>query len=87
MNNKVGEYWERRACGSNRAEAPTFTPEYFQQIEQFRYEHEPFIPDFAKFNQSRGQQVLEVGVGANRSGVAAYAAAVADRGARAALSW
>jgi ubiquinone/menaquinone biosynthesis C-methylase UbiE len=29
-----------------------------------RYELEPYIPDFAKFEEGRGRQVLEIGVGA-----------------------
>ena len=45
------------------ASAPEGTPEYFAQVEQSRYELEPFIPAYADFAGAAGKRVLEVGVG------------------------
>lgn len=60
---EVRRYWETRPCGSWDATAPEGTPEYYAQIERRRYELEPFIHRFAKFGETYGQRVLEIGVG------------------------
>jgi ubiquinone/menaquinone biosynthesis C-methylase UbiE len=59
----VRSFWERAPCGSWDASAPEGTREYFDQIERRRYELEPFIHRFARFGDTRGQRVLEIGVG------------------------
>lgn len=59
----VRGFWERTPCGSWDASAPEGSGEYFQQIERRRYELEPFIPEFAGFDSTSGQSVLEIGVG------------------------
>jgi SAM-dependent methyltransferase len=59
----VRSFWERTPCGSWDATAPEGTAEYYAQIERRRYELEPFIHDFARFGETRGKRVLEIGVG------------------------
>lgn len=59
----VRSFWERTPCGSWDASAPEGTREYFDQIERRRYELEPFIHRYARFGETRGQRVLEIGVG------------------------
>src|SRR4051794_24654751 len=63
LKEEVRTYWEGRPCGSSHALAREGTPAYFEQIEQSRYDLEPFIPRFADFEGSQGKRVLEVGVG------------------------
>lgn len=60
---QVRSFWSRTPCGSWDATAPEGTAEYFSQIEARRYELEPFIRRFAAFRSTRGQSVLEIGVG------------------------
>ena len=60
---RVREFWEDEPCGSAHADAPEGTKEFFDQVERTRNELEPFIPDFADFEGSRGKSVLEIGVG------------------------
>ena len=60
---QVRSFWSRTPCGSWDATAPEGTAEYFAQIEQRRYELEPFIHRFADFRSARGRSVLEIGVG------------------------
>jgi SAM-dependent methyltransferase len=60
---QVRSFWSRIPCGSWDATAPEGTAEYFAQIEARRYELEPFIHRFAQFQSTRGQSVLEIGVG------------------------
>jgi ubiquinone/menaquinone biosynthesis C-methylase UbiE len=60
---QVRSFWSRTPCGSWDATAQEGTREYYDQIEARRYELEPFIHDYADFASTRGQQVLEIGVG------------------------
>lgn len=66
-NELVRSFWEKEPCGTgssivgNIAEG---TREWFERIEQHRYEVEPFIHAVAQFTRHRGKRVLEVGVGA-----------------------
>jgi ubiquinone/menaquinone biosynthesis C-methylase UbiE len=61
---KVREYWERASCGTTVTEKPKFSRDYFDEIEAFRYKHEPCIHTFAQFSRWHGKKVLEIGVGA-----------------------
>jgi ubiquinone/menaquinone biosynthesis C-methylase UbiE len=60
----VREYWNRQSCGTGVTEAPKYSREYFDEIEEFRYRLEPEIHGFAQFTNHTGKKVLEVGVGA-----------------------
>jgi ubiquinone/menaquinone biosynthesis C-methylase UbiE len=60
----VRDYWEAQPCGSDDAESPWASRKFFAEIEQERYQAEPFVRDFAAFQSWKGKQVLEVGVGA-----------------------
>jgi ubiquinone/menaquinone biosynthesis C-methylase UbiE len=61
---QVHDYWQADTCGSVHADAERFSKEYFDQIEAHRYRVEPFIHDFARFGDTKGKRVLEIGVGA-----------------------
>lgn len=61
---EVQAYWNARSCGTDAARAEKFSRAYFDEIEQFRYESEPYIFSFAQFTRYHGLRVLEVGVGA-----------------------
>jgi SAM-dependent methyltransferase len=61
---RVQAFWEADPCGAAHGEAPEGTPEFFAQIERKRNELEPFIARYADFPLTRGQRVLEIGVGA-----------------------
>jgi ubiquinone/menaquinone biosynthesis C-methylase UbiE len=64
VKKEVKGYWEQEPCGSGVAHSTKYTKEYFDEIEEYRYSVEPFIPQFAQFTRQRGKKVLEVGVGA-----------------------
>jgi SAM-dependent methyltransferase len=59
----IKSYWEDMPCGSKHADAPEGEVEYFAQVEKARYELEPFIHRFARFDQTKGKRLLEIGVG------------------------
>ena len=61
---QVSGYWNNRPCGSWLAgEAAPGSPEFFDRTELARYQREPFIGRFARFDEWRGKSVLEVGCG------------------------
>jgi ubiquinone/menaquinone biosynthesis C-methylase UbiE len=60
---RVQAFWEAEPCGAAHGEAPEGSPEFFAQIERKRAELEPFIARYADFPMTRGQRVLEIGVG------------------------
>ena len=67
INPEVRAYWEQEPCGTDRAvvgDLPTRSREWFEEVERFRYEVEPFIHAVAQFTRHRGKRILEVGVGA-----------------------
>jgi ubiquinone/menaquinone biosynthesis C-methylase UbiE len=60
----VAKFWNDNPCGSSLGNGATpGTPEFFDRTEAERYKREPFIAQFAKFQQWRGNRVLEVGCG------------------------
>jgi len=58
----VQAFWDEAACGEVYAGlGPTAAG--FEQQRERRYELEPFIPGFARFDEVAGLQVLEIGIG------------------------
>jgi len=60
----VRDFWEAAPCGTREVARSADERAYFTELERVRYEREPFIADFARFESTRGRRVLEVGVGA-----------------------
>lgn len=59
LKNQVAEFWNAEPCGTRYLDDST----EFAAHARARYALEPYIPAFAGFAQSRGQRVLEIGVG------------------------
>ena len=59
----IRRHWEQDPCGSKHASAPPGTAEFYAQVEAERYRLEPFIPAFARFDETQAKDVLEIGVG------------------------
>jgi len=64
VTDQVREYWNRASCGTDRTNSDKHSLEYFEEIEEFRYRHEPYIHSFAQFTRWKDQKILEIGVGA-----------------------
>jgi SAM-dependent methyltransferase len=58
----VQDFWERAACGEELYLNAAGRQGYLEQARR-RYELEPYIERFAAFATTRGQSVLEIGVG------------------------
>jgi len=55
-------FWEKMSCGEVYAEGDSLAAQLESQAGQ-RYELEPYLRDFARFEDARGLDVLEIGVG------------------------
>jgi hypothetical protein len=76
----VRAFWDAQACGAEWAASPKYTREYFEEIERVRYTFEPGIPAFARFEEARGLDVLEVGVGAGTDFLTSFSGCARERG-------
>jgi ubiquinone/menaquinone biosynthesis C-methylase UbiE len=63
LKESVRAYWDNEPCGTGGIKFPEGSPEYFEDIEQYRYTVEPLIHSFAQFTRWRGKRILEVGCG------------------------
>ena len=63
LKKRVQSHWEEETCGIRYGEGDDRLA-WFRRIAQTRYELEPYIREFARFNQAAGKSVLEIGVGA-----------------------
>ena len=59
LKNDVQSFWNAEPCGSRYLGAQ----EDFEAHSRARYELEPYIREFAGFQESSGKRVLEIGVG------------------------
>ena len=67
LNEQVRKFWEKVPCGTEKAIVGEMSPgtlEWYEQVEEHRYQVEPFIHSLAQFTRHHGQVILEVGVGA-----------------------
>jgi ubiquinone/menaquinone biosynthesis C-methylase UbiE len=62
LKNQVQEFWNKASCGEELYLAQGDKNGYSAEARK-RYELEPYILEFARFNQVRGLKVLEIGVG------------------------
>src|SRR4051812_1190646 len=59
---RVHDFWNEAACGEELYLDSTDKAGYLAQA-QARYQLEPYIADFARFDEMRGRKVLEIGIG------------------------
>ena len=59
----VRQFWEATPCGTGDTR-DLAEQEQHRELERMRDAREPFIPEYARFAETAGQRVLEVGVGA-----------------------
>jgi len=59
---EVHDFWNASSCGEDLYLTGSDRADYDAQARR-RYELEPYIPEFARFDSAAGQTVLEIGVG------------------------
>ena len=62
LKSQVKEFWNEKSCGEIYV-AGQSEKEYYELESKSRYRLEPYIHDFAKFQEGRNKDVLEIGVG------------------------
>jgi SAM-dependent methyltransferase len=62
LKEQVHDFWDEAACGEALYLGSVDRAGYEEQAKR-RYSLEPFIPDLARFSETRGKRVLEIGVG------------------------
>jgi ubiquinone/menaquinone biosynthesis C-methylase UbiE len=94
LNKQVQDYWEGGngygPCGTDAeivGNNEQFSKDWFEAVENYRYDVEPFIHSIAQFTRYRGKRVLEIGVGAGtdhlqwaRAGADLYGVDLTDAG-------
>jgi SAM-dependent methyltransferase len=64
LKGQVKQFWEQQSCDTDQAQSQKHSRAYFEEIESWRYQTQPFIHSFAQFTRYHGKRVLEVGFGA-----------------------
>jgi len=62
LKSEVRDFWDAGSCGEIYAEGLADL-DYYKEHSKVRYELEPYLCDFAKFNEGLDKDVLEIGVG------------------------
>jgi hypothetical protein len=64
LKEELKNFWNSQTCGTATIDKEKFTLEYFEEIEEHRYDLQPEIFNFAQFTRFHNKRLLEVGVGA-----------------------
>ena len=59
----IGAYWNRHVHDLEIATHPVGTPQFFSELDAYRYEKLHYLPGLLDFATHRGKRVLEVGCG------------------------
>lgn len=62
LKEEVRAFWDRHSCGEGYALGADLRAQLEAQA-RTRYELEPYLPQFARFHEGAGRDVLEIGVG------------------------
>src|SRR5207244_231810 len=61
LKEAVAQHWEDEPCNI-RSSTASDRRTFFREVEANRYRMEPNIPGLARFEESKGKEVLEIGV-------------------------
>ena len=60
---QVREYWNSHPCGTQFTDVEWGSKEFFDEVERFRYDTQPFMERIVGFKKFAGKTLLEVGCG------------------------
>jgi len=64
LKSQVKDFWNRETCGTFLTNKEKYTLEYFEEIEEKRFQIHPEVFTFAQFTRFHNKKLLEVGIGA-----------------------
>lgn len=63
LKSGVHDYWNAHPCGTKFTDAEPGSKAFYDEVERYRYETQPFMEALCKFKAFRGKTLLEVGCG------------------------
>jgi ubiquinone/menaquinone biosynthesis C-methylase UbiE len=60
---RIAAYWDEHIHDLTIATHPVGTPQFFRQLDEYRYEKLAYLPRLVNFSAYQGKRVLEVGCG------------------------
>jgi ubiquinone/menaquinone biosynthesis C-methylase UbiE len=63
IKQEVQSYWNAHPCGTQFSHREIGSKEFFDEVERYRYETQPFMSQLAGFQDFKGMKLLEVGCG------------------------
>jgi SAM-dependent methyltransferase len=63
LKERVREYWDAHPCGTQFTSLEWGSKRFFDEIEKFRYETQPFMSDLVEFRGHNNEVLLEIGCG------------------------
>jgi ubiquinone/menaquinone biosynthesis C-methylase UbiE len=63
LKKQVREYWNTHPCGTQFTHLEWGSKQFFDEVERFRYDTQPFMRKLMEFDNFRGKRLLEIGCG------------------------
>lgn len=63
LKQQVREYWNAHPCGTQFTNLEWGSKQFFDEVERFRYDTQPFMRELLEFDNFRGKRLLEIGCG------------------------
>jgi len=63
LKREVQAYWDAHPCGTQFTDLEWGSREFFEQVEKFRYDVQPFMQRMIRFDAYKGKRLLEIGCG------------------------
>ena len=63
LKQEVREYWNANPCGTQFTHLQRGSKEFYEEVERFRYETQPFMRRVMEFDAFEGKKLLEIGCG------------------------
>lgn len=63
LKQEVRAYWNSHPCGTQFTELEWGSKKFFDEVERFRYDTQPFMRKLMEFDNFRGKDLLEIGCG------------------------
>ncbi len=63
LKQEVREYWNAHPCGTQFTHLVAGSKEFYEEVERYRYQTQPFMRRLMEFDRFKGKRLLEIGCG------------------------